>query len=58
MQHSDQASYKDYLYLLAGTKSIDQLSQQDFELDTEDWSVDWGLPLEEFKDKRKTYLLY
>ena len=58
MQHSDLASYKDYLYLLAGTKSIDQLSQQDFELDTEDWSVDWGLPLEEFKDKRKTYLLY
>ena len=58
MEHSEQARYNDYLYLLAGTDDIDHLKEQDFSPAIQNVSIDWGLPLNQFVEKRKSYLLY
>ena len=56
MEYSPEATYKDYLYLLAGTDEIDELSS--INLKTDSLDIDWGSNFESFKEKRNKYLLY
>lgn len=58
MEHSPEATYKDYLYLLAGTDEIDELSRKRINLKTDSLDIDWGSNFESFKEKRNNYLLY
>ena len=58
MEHSPKATYKDYLYLLAGTDKIDELSRKSINLKTDSLDIDWGSNFESFKEKRSNYLLY
>ena len=58
MEHSPEAAYKDYLYLLAGTDKIDELSRSRINLKTDSLDIDWGSNFESFKEKRRNYLLY
>lgn len=58
MEHSPEAEYKDYLYLLAGTNKIDELIRNRINLESESLDIDWGSNLESFKEKRSNYLLY
>ena len=58
MENSPEATYKDYLYLLAGTDEIDELSRKRINLKTDSLDIDWGSNFESFKEKRNNYLLY
>ena len=58
MENSPEATYKDYLYLLAGTDEIDELSSKRINLKTDSLDIDWGSNFESFKEKRNNYLLY
>ena len=58
MEHSPEAAYKDYLYLLAGTDKIDELSRSRINLKTDSLNIDWGSNFESFREKRRNYLLY
>lgn len=58
MEQSPEATYKDYLYLLAGTDKIDELSRKRINLNTDSLDIDWGSNFESFKEKRRNYLLY
>ena len=58
MEQSPEATYKDYLYLLAGTDKIDELSRKHINLNTDSLDIDWGSNFESFKEKRRNYLLY
>ena len=58
MEHSPEAAYKDYLYLLAGTDKIDELSRSRINLKTDSLDIDWGSNFESFREKRRNYLLY
>ena len=58
MEYSPEATYKDYLYLLAGTDEIDELSSKRINLKTDSLDIDWGSNFESFKEKRNKYLLY
>lgn len=58
MEHSPEAAYKDYLYLLAGTDKIDELSRSRINLGTDSLDIDWGSNFESFREKRRNYLLY
>ena len=58
MEYSPEATYKDYLYLLAGTDEIDELSRKRINLKTDSLDIDWGSNFESFKEKRNNYLLY
>ena len=58
MEHSPEATYKDYLYLLAGTDKIDELSRKRINLNIDSLYIDWGSNFESFKEKRSNYLLY
>jgi len=58
MEYSPEATYKDYLYLLAGTDEIDELSRKRINLKTDSLDIDWGSNFESFKEKRNKYLLY
>jgi uncharacterized protein YbbC (DUF1343 family) len=58
MEQSPEATYKDYLYLLAGTDKIDELSRKRINLNTDSLVIDWGSNFESFKEKRRNYLLY
>ncbi|MBK98724.1 MAG: hypothetical protein CL672_08050 [Balneola sp.] len=58
MEHSPEAEYKDYLYLLAGTNKIDELIRNRINLESDSLDIDWGSNLESFKEKRSNYLLY
>ena len=58
MEHSPEATYKDYLYLLAGTDKIDELSRKRINLKIDSLYIDWGSNFESFKEKRSNYLLY
>jgi len=58
MENSPEATYKDYLYLLAGTDEIDELSRKRINLKTDSLDIDWGSNFESFKEKRNKYLLY
>ena len=58
MEYSPEATYKDYLYLLAGTDEIDELSSKRINLKTDSLDIDWGSNFESFKEKRNNYLLY
>ena len=58
MEHSPEAAYKDYIYLLAGTDKIDELSRSRINLKTDSLDIDWGSNFESFKEKRRNYLLY
>lgn len=58
MEQSPEATFKDYLYLLAGTDKIDELSRKRINLNTDSLDIDWGSNFESFKEKRRNYLLY
>ena len=58
MEYSPEATYKGYLYLLAGTDEIDELSSKRINLKTDSLDIDWGSNFESFKEKRNNYLLY
>lgn len=58
MEHSPEAAYKDYIYLLAGTDKIDELSRSRINLKTDSLNIDWGSNFESFREKRRNYLLY
>lgn len=58
MEQSPEATYKDYLYLLAGTDKIDEFSRKHINLNTDSLDIDWGSNFESFKEKRRNYLLY
>ncbi len=58
MEQSPEATYKDYLYLLAGTDKIDELSRKRINLNTDSLDIDWCSNFESFKEKRRNYLLY
>ena len=58
MEHSPEAAYKDYIYLLAGTDKIDELSRSRINLKTDSLDIDWGSNFESFREKRRNYLLY
>jgi len=58
MENSPEATYKDYLYLLAGTDEIDELSRKRINLKTDSLDIDWGSNFDSFKEKRNNYLLY
>jgi hypothetical protein len=58
MEHSPEVAYKDYIYLLAGTDKIDELSRSRINLKTDSLDIDWGSNFESFREKRRNYLLY
>lgn len=58
MERSPDAAYKDYLYLLAGSNKIDELTRSRINLKEPPLDIDWGASFESFKEKRNAYLLY